>query len=63
MSTYGGKLEGRVAGDQRGTIALLIRSGRTAMLDMGNPRTGMNVDINTDGSLHSPSETLRYKGD
>lgn len=34
MSACGGKLEGRYAGDQQGTITLLIRGGQATMLDM-----------------------------
>ena len=34
MTACGGKLEGRYAGDQQGTVTLLIRGGLATMLDM-----------------------------
>lgn len=34
MSACGSKLEGRYAGDQQGTITLLIHGGQATMLDM-----------------------------
>ena len=34
MSACGGKLEGRYAGDQQGTITLIIHGGQATMLDM-----------------------------